>query len=110
MVVPAREVIVEEPRDVVIAKQPLGGEVRRTEIFADLLPELVANEGRYRRSEPNLAASSDLYREHPVRDSPQDRFRLASAHFDRIRQAIQRSEEHTSELQSRENLVCRLLL
>src|SRR5690606_41385623 len=26
------------------------------------------------------------------------------------RQAVQRSEEHTSELQSRENLVCRLLL
>src|SRR5690606_41472112 len=31
-------------------------------------------------------------------------FRLKSAH------ARQRSEEHTSELQSRENLVCRLLL
>src|SRR5690606_39866339 len=29
---------------------------------------------------------------------------------DRSRQKVMRSEEHTSELQSRENLVCRLLL
>src|SRR5207302_9734344 len=28
----------------------------------------------------------------------------------RVHDALQRSEEHTSELQSRENLVCRLLL
>src|SRR6266511_4183232 len=41
--------------------------------------------------------------------------RLARRHRDRIRAPLgvlgeQRSEEHTSELQSRENLVCRLLL
>src|SRR5690606_40198671 len=30
--------------------------------------------------------------------------------FDRKRKVLDRSEEHTSELQSRENLVCRLLL
>src|SRR5436309_11690482 len=29
---------------------------------------------------------------------------------DRVRHLVERSEEHTSELQSRENLVCRLLL
>src|SRR5690606_41673142 len=31
-------------------------------------------------------------------------------HRDRVARVPQRSEEHTSELQSRENLVCRLLL
>src|SRR5690606_41328773 len=35
----------------------------------------------------------------------------ASAHHPRLARAVEaRSEEHTSELQSRENLVCRLLL
>src|SRR5215475_15671213 len=36
--------------------------------------------------------------------------RDADLHAGRGRQQQQRSEEHTSELQSRENLVCRLLL
>src|SRR5690606_41076105 len=35
---------------------------------------------------------------------------LHLVHIDRDREAAGRSEEHTSELQSRENLVCRLLL
>src|SRR5690606_41419680 len=37
-------------------------------------------------------------------------FFVFNAHFDHIGQVARRSEEHTSELQSRENLVCRLLL
>src|SRR5690606_40995623 len=36
--------------------------------------------------------------------------RRIRAHGRDARYAVQRSEEHTSELQSRENLVCRLLL
>src|SRR5690606_39808996 len=35
---------------------------------------------------------------------------LKEAGLDHIQLSFQRSEEHTSELQSRENLVCRLLL
>src|SRR5690606_41457295 len=42
---------------------------------------------------------------HLVLGQLQDRARRAAA-----RAALRRSEEHTSELQSRENLVCRLLL
>src|SRR5690606_40031539 len=37
-------------------------------------------------------------------------FALATASSDASARAARRSEEHTSELQSRENLVCRLLL
>src|SRR5690606_39963926 len=39
-----------------------------------------------------------------------DSFLRRSAELDAIRIRVHRSEEHTSELQSRENLVCRLLL
>src|SRR5690606_39370933 len=35
---------------------------------------------------------------------------LKASKFENVNEAISRSEEHTSELQSRENLVCRLLL
>src|SRR2546430_8693944 len=42
-------------------------------------------------------------RSHPARVSPQARPACA-------RPAVERSEEHTSELQSQSNLVCRLLL
>src|SRR3712207_7811343 len=37
-------------------------------------------------------------------------YSLANAVTDRVTTAIRRSEEHTSELQSRQYLVCRLLL
>src|SRR5690606_41293972 len=37
-------------------------------------------------------------------------YREAKEQLDAIIRAVPRSEEHTSELQSRENLVCRLLL
>src|SRR5207302_11412804 len=47
-------------------------------------------------------------RGHGRRRAPPARPRARPPH-DRLRQVV-RSEEHTSELQSRENLVCRLLL
>src|SRR5207302_10491779 len=40
----------------------------------------------------------------------QQHIQRSDAHADKQRNVKQRSEEHTSELQSRENLVCRLLL
>src|SRR5690606_41746692 len=50
----------------------------------------------------------------PVQDvaEPAEACRVAAAHgvVEAVAVAVQRSEEHTSELQSRENLVCRLLL
>src|SRR5690606_30987591 len=47
------------------------------------------------------------YRRH-IRRLP--RYALTSRQIPLSRQRLRRSEEHTSELQSRENLVCRLLL
>src|SRR5690606_40416222 len=44
-----------------------------------------------------------------ARRTPRVRRTRSTRHLSRFRRAI-RSEEHTSELQSRENLVCRLLL
>src|SRR5258707_9738574 len=43
---------------------------------------------------------------------PRDRHKARSgrSHARRLREALPRSEEHTSELQSRQYLVCRLLL
>src|SRR5690606_40289876 len=51
---------------------------------------------------------SDVWYIEPGLDAP-DRLRVHIAQFAR-EIAGERSEEHTSELQSRENLVCRLLL
>src|SRR5690606_40329350 len=50
----------------------------------------------------SLRASSASHRRHA--------YNRASALYAEADNALQRSEEHTSELQSRENLVCRLLL
>src|SRR5436309_11741643 len=44
------------------------------------------------------------------RDKRHPRQALAVAHASTVSRPAARSEEHTSELQSRENLVCRLLL
>src|SRR5436309_6855640 len=43
-------------------------------------------------------------------DTRVDKFREVRMRFDSAGLSVRRSEEHTSELQSRENLVCRLLL
>src|SRR5436309_4179221 len=56
-----------------------------------------------------------LFRSRAGRGTRPDRnrdvgLRRSQEHRDRSTGARQRSEEHTSELQSRENLVCRLLL
>src|SRR5690606_42131576 len=56
------------------------------------------------------------HRLHPGHEEPPPGSRRVQAHLPprcaaRLREGLQRrSEEHTSELQSRENLVCRLLL
>src|SRR5690606_39821811 len=44
-----------------------------------------------------------------IRLSADEKFSLAADYLP-LRKKLDRSEEHTSELQSRENLVCRLLL
>src|SRR6266700_8176710 len=46
----------------------------------------------------------------PISDKTAGRRRRPAALTNAIRRLVLRSEEHTSELQSRENLVCRLLL
>src|SRR5690606_41499671 len=51
-------------------------------------------------------AGAEVHGERPrVREQPLERGQVAARQVDHVR-----SEEHTSELQSRENLVCRLLL
>src|SRR5690606_41981539 len=51
-------------------------------------------------------SSAALLQRHP----PNSAIPATAAHFGSSRHNPDRSEEHTSELQSRENLVCRLLL
>src|SRR3989442_9264242 len=50
-----------------------------------------------------------LFRSHPITEWPLTRD-LIIAETDKQARAMMRSEEHTSELQSRPHLVCRLLL
>src|SRR3712207_9253771 len=63
------------------------------------------------RSGAHLAAGEDFVRAR-VYDAEGEaaRERLAPYLHDQVRLAVVRSEEHTSELQSRQYLVCRLLL
>src|SRR2546427_7742358 len=54
-----------------------------------------------------------LFRSDSSRDAPRSRCRtrsLTRPRGGRVRDLVRRSEEHTSELQSQSNLVCRLLL
>src|SRR5690606_33544508 len=62
-------------------------------------PPCIQTDGKPRRAQPRSPPMS--------RPAPQA---APVAHSDPTRIALPRSEEHTSELQSRENLVCRLLL
>src|SRR5690606_41467335 len=80
-----------------------------------LLPRLVAMLARLKTSRDNVPAfhHGPLFTGNPTRN--RIRYRCTRPDTDRHpcptgRGAIGRSEEHTSELQSRENLVCRLLL
>src|SRR3712207_7189812 len=61
--------------------------------------------GAARRREPQRAVGTGLAAHHPARALGRGRRRRG-----RHPPARQRSEEHTSELQSRQYLVCRLLL
>src|SRR5690349_22146084 len=80
-----------------------------------LRPEFVLHHGGPRRRHPRPAIDPDLQEVRPRReDDPGARdqhrlpFRKVPHHFHLP--GILRSEEHTSELQSRRDLVCRLLL
>src|SRR5690606_42123227 len=77
---------------------PRGREVRRDAIERD--PNLVTHAGECGRPRRQIV-------DHVEHDAPGDRV-LLRVEDQQIPAA--RSEEHTSELQSRENLVCRLLL
>src|SRR5207302_3430189 len=55
-------------------------------------------------------ANGDLTDERGTTAGAWDRSWTSNATYRRVRTSAGRSEEHTSELQSRENLVCRLLL
>src|SRR5690606_35822531 len=69
---------------------------------AQRMPERLTGSG-CRAEQHRARRAGDLTR-------PADGHTRAFRHADRSAHAHPRSEEHTSELQSRENLVCRLLL
>src|SRR5690606_40142585 len=88
-----------------ISLSTLVSSVSSTVSFVDTLdPATIAINGRFGFSSAVSSASSSLMSNGPAQATGAKRATpcvLASA---------RRSEEHTSELQSRENLVCRLLL
>src|SRR5206468_8221854 len=57
-----------------------------------------------------LARRRELIKDFTIHKQLGIGFRFCQAFDDRSRRLVQRSEEHTSELQSRSDLVCRLLL
>src|SRR5690606_39131490 len=59
---------------------------------------------------PLIQGIHDLAKERIVHVEPKGVFRDLARSINQASLLLQRSEEHTSELQSRENLVCRLLL
>src|SRR5690606_14793607 len=73
--------------------------------FSQLAPlaEAMADEARARA---DLAAAGDMRDDPELREMADEEIAAAQARL----AELDRSEEHTSELQSRENLVCRLLL
>src|SRR5437016_9780687 len=79
--------------------------------YASQIQDHNQEEGR-RRGSPGRKGQDGVHREKSIRDQPGcDREagrKLAEARG--IAVALKRSEEHTSELQSLTNLVCRLLL
>src|SRR5437667_1460813 len=73
--------------------------------FAHQQPEAChGDEARKERPEKNLAIGMIGHTEKPERGE------RADDGAERVHQALERSEEHTSELQSHHDLVCRLLL
>src|SRR5690606_42122144 len=82
-----------------------------------LLHEMLVGVKPERRDDETLRLPSALLRSRDHAETLAQRRRLSLSQLRRringdldmiLRQALRRSEEHTSELQSRENLVCRL--
>src|SRR2546430_12753809 len=63
-----------------------------------------------RRLDPRRRLPPPCPSRHPLPDGPAAGTTLTHTEFDRMLASYYRSEEHTSELQSQSNLVCRLLL
>src|SRR2546422_3693299 len=63
-----------------------------------------------RRLDELIAVGVPGIRTEPVLEAAQQRDRLLELPAGRVRVVVERSEEHTSELQSRLHLVCRLML
>src|SRR5690606_39977544 len=88
---------------------------RSSDLEADLAAEnMLAEEAAVGcfgdRASQRLGGEPVLVAQEDVRDVRADRVRGEDHAFDQLmRIAFERSQEHTSELQSRENLVCRLL-
>ena len=78
------------------------GKAKRERVLGDTEAKASAKSMRISPQKLNLLAQS-------IRGKSADAA-LAELAFSRRRIAAERSEEHTSELQSRRNLVCRLLL
>src|SRR5690606_21916010 len=93
------------------AAHPAAGRLQMTEVVDDELAELLAEVRRIEVQSSRLATGA-------LAGGYTSVFRGAGIEFEEMREyaegddprTVDRSEEHTSELQSRENLVCRLLL
>src|SRR5690606_39562022 len=96
---------------------PAGGLVDSTRHLSDLgTGEMTPQPQRPVLIESPILEAADAQEELPTHEGADDKV-VAPSKVNRLdevrfapRAAILRSEEHTSELQSRENLVCRLLL
>src|SRR3712207_8554957 len=80
-----------------------------TTLFRSQLPRRLARDRRGAARAAGVARARDQRRERPRGGELPLRLRLHGLQA-RARRLVGRSEEHTSELQSRQYLVCRLLL
>src|SRR5690606_39887584 len=108
--VPQRTAVVAERDTAVHAAAGLGlqGLVREL-VLVDLFPVQQPQRNRAPGGQLPLGVLQKSLRISHVRP-PSSRLSTTRRRLDRVSLQPRRSEEHTSELQSRENLVCRLLL
>src|SRR5690606_39660980 len=90
---------------------------RSTDLFSSARGTLISDAGDRDGNGPHMEGAHHLIRSDPPAHTELRRLvsnsfrpRAVKALEGKTRRIIRRSEEHTSELQSRENLVCRLLL